>query len=217
MNIVLVKNAIGSAQNIAKQIDTIINPSVYGEDGRTILQAGTGLYDSMKHYTGLDAESIQKTKDLSKKQRELKALQDKSVKLQGELQKAQEGRKGKLKDVTLENRYNTTSEKALAATQRIIELEGEIETLESAIDSKFNGNEYDIDGTVSSNPTNIRQTLAEIGKLDNYIESLKLAGKEREASELEYLVKQFEFHVDSHREMVNMHRDMFDTNFFRCT
>jgi hypothetical protein len=214
MNIVLGKNAVGSAQNIAKQIDTIINPSVYAKDEKTVISAGTGIYDSMKHYAGLGAETMQKVKELSKKQKELQKLQDRSVTLQGELQKEQANRKGKSKDVTIENRFNTVSEKALTATQRIIELEGEIETLESAINSEFNGNEYDIDGTVSSNPTNIRQTLAEIEKLEKYINSLKLSGKTREASELEYLVKQFQFQVDSHREMVNTHRDMFDTNFF---
>jgi len=56
--------------------------------------------------------------------------------------------------------------------------------------------------------------MAEIDKMDDYIESLRKVGKTQEANSMESIIGQFKAYQFAHREMVNGHRQMMDTNFF---
>lgn len=212
MNLVLGKDSLSSAKNIAKQLDALIKPVTYSQEGEVSLPGG--IFDHLQFYNSLTKDQKQAASDLRQKQAELKKLQDKNVMYQQELAGLQTRRTRKLKDTTLEKNINNVSEKAVLTVNQITKVQSELENLQEALNSDFTATQFDLDGTITSEPTNITSALEEIDKLDKYTEALRKVGKNYEADSIEYLIDQFKFHSDSHREMMNAHRRMLDTNFF---
>jgi hypothetical protein len=213
MNIVLGKDALGAAKNTAEQLDKIIKPAPVDVNGISSPLMG-GIFDHLQFYNNLQDEQKQSAQQLRQKKKELKALQDKNLLYQQELAGLQTRRKRKLKDSTLETNINSVSEKAAITVGQITKLTQEVENLEQALQSSATVNSLDIDGKVTNNVTNIVETLEELDKLEAYQESLRKVGKNNEADSIQYLTEQFKFHSDNHREMMNAHRRMLDTNFF---
>lgn len=213
MNLVLGKDSLNAAKNTAEQLEKLIKPtSTFDQNGATIITGG--VFDSLQFYNNLRDEEKQTVSQIKTKQKQVKDLEAKNLIYQQELAGLQTRRKRKLKDSTLERNINTVSEKAVIASGQIVKLNEELKTLTEALDNEFTASTFDLDGTVSANPTNILATIEEIDKIENYINSLEKMGKNNEANSIKYLMEQFKFQSDSHREMMNGHRRMLDTNFF---
>lgn len=211
MNIMMGKSSLKAAQNVAGQIEALIKPGVYNEAGQAV---SGGVFDHLQFYNNLTEDKKKAVKELRIKQKNLKTLQDKAVQLQQEVALTQEKRKGNKTDKSLENKYNSTAQKAVLATQQITKLQSEVDSLVKSLDSSFDAATFDLDGTASAQPQNILTTLEELDKLDNYIDALRENGKDYEANSIEYLMDQFKGFSDAHREMMEGHRRMLDTGFF---
>lgn len=214
MNLVLGQGGLQNSKNIADQLDKIISPPVQGQDLSGMPKMTRGIFDHLQFYNGLGEDKKKSVQELRAKQRSLKTLQDKNLIYQQELAGLQARPKNRTKDSSVEKAINKTAEKATLARNQIIKLQTEVTELEDILKDSFTASAYDLNGTVASNPTNILATIEEIDKLDKYTDALRRTGKSREADSIDYLVDQFKFHSDNHREMMNAHRRMLDTNFF---
>ena len=199
MNIMLGTGALESARMVASEIDDVIG--------------GNGIYNHLLHYATLNEKSKDTIEEINSKDRELQQLKDTAVEQAQKLNelnsKRQEGAK------TVDTEYKKTSQLAVLTQQRISKLEKEKEVLQKAIDSEFNANSYDLQNALDENiPTTVTEILENVNKLDDLITSFRQSGRNQEADGLDYLINKFKSFTDSHREMVNMQKQMADTNFF---
>jgi hypothetical protein len=201
MSFVLGKQGLYNAQEIGKQIDSMV-----GTDG---------IFDSLQHYNNLSADNQQKIQDLQDKKDEYKALNDTAVKL-GQQLAEQNQLKGETEGVVENARYRSMSEKMVLTQKRMNQLNSEIGVLEQAIGKSFDGQNFNILGAQeqTTQTGDIFQSLEQLSKLDSFRESLELSGKTQAVDTLNTLVSRYKEFSNAHREMNNTIRNMMDTNFF---
>jgi hypothetical protein len=194
------QGALEQAKQIGQHIDKIVGTN--------------GIFDYYQHYNNLPKKSQEAADELVSKQKALKALQDTALELGNQLAGVT-NRTGAKSDILVPAREKV-SEKAVVTQERIISLQKEIDTISEALQGDFRTTGFDLTGkmeasTFTSNPID---TLNEIAKMDTYVESLKKMGKTKEAATMENLVGQFKAYQFAHKEMVDGHRRMLDSNFF---
>lgn len=213
MNIMLGKNALYSAKGVSKQIDALISPAVYDDQGLQIKLGG--IFDTLQFYNSLTQKQKETAIELKNKQKRLKTLQNLTLEYQQQIAGLQVVKPRKADNKTLDKRYNEKAKKAVAVQQEIIKLQKEVENIQNSLQDNFTAANYDLDGTLTSSSVDIVSALEELDKLNTYQNALRSNGKNYEADSLEYLIKQFKFYSDSHREMINAHRAMLDSGFFK--
>ncbi len=210
MNLIMGKDALASARNIASQIEQVIRPAQTG--GLETAPSG-GVFDYLQFYNNLSGDKKTAVKDLKQKQRRIKELTSLGVKYQQEIAGAKPMGSGrKLSDDKLQQRYQQAAEKAVLNQTQIVQLEGEIQSLVTSLNNDFAAVNYDMDATATAGATDILRTL---DKLDTYKTALRENGKAFEAESIDYLTTQFKIFSDAHREMMNTHRNMLSTGFFQ--
>lgn len=194
------QGALEQAKQIGQNIDKIVGTN--------------GIFDYYQHYNNLSEQSKNAADELVAKQKALKSLQDTALELGNQLSGVTD-RIGAKSDLLIPAREKI-SEKAIVTQERIISLQKEIDTLSDALSKDFRTTGFDLTGTMEANTftSNPIDTLNEIGKMDDYVTSLKKMGKTKEALAMENLVGQFKAYQFAHKEMVDAHRKMLDTNFF---
>lgn len=171
-----------------------------------------GILDHLKFYNNLTTEKKQVANQLRGKRKTLNSLRSKAIDIQNQLAEISPKR---AKDQTLERRFNSLSEKYAVATSAQSKLEQEISDLEKALDADFRTTDFNLEGKISDETiTTVTQSLEEIDKLDVYLESLRAAGKNVEANQLEAKILEFKVYSDASREFVNAHRRMMASDFF---
>ncbi len=206
MNIMLGKSSLKSAQEVSDQLDKLLGKTTLNEQGIPIRMGG--VFDVLQFYNSLTQEQKNKVEELKVKQARLEDLKRLSLEF------AQRPPR-KLKSGETVNKYEETAEKAVITQQQIIKLNQEIETIKTSLDNSNTANSYDLDGTLTNSSVDVMTTIEELDKLDDYRQALRASGKNQEADSINYLVNQFKFFSDSHREMMNAHRAMMSSGFFQ--
>jgi len=200
-NIVIGKQAQKNAQAIGRSIEetTGIN----------------GLYSAVEFYDGLSKEKKKATGELKKVTKERDKLFDTITQIQTQIAEnktASDNPKAKAKSQELQRKY-------LAATQRMAELEKKKTELDESIkigkDVKKDlagVSETDILSTLRVSTT--KDAIDQLDKLDAYINDLENQGRTQEAAALKSSLIEYKAYANAHREFMNMHRRMTDTNFF---
>lgn len=199
-NIMMGKNSQRYSEAVGKEISDMV-----GSDG---------MLDYLKFYNGLTVEKKAVVTQLKAKKKTLSQLQAKAVDIQNQLAGIST-RRQRVKDQTLEKKFNTLTEKYTAATATVSELEKTIKDLETSLDADLRTSDFNLEGQVNNNIlTSVSQAVEEVDKLDTYITALKTAGKTLEANTLESLIYEFKAYSDAGREFVNGHRRLLSSNFF---
>lgn len=200
-NLYLGKQSLYAAKNVASQIQQIT-----GQEG---------IFDSLEFYNGLTDSKKKSVADLRVKQRRLKALEEKAVEYGSRLAEQQYSQKGNPKEETLRKKYYSASEQLVITQQEIGRLSTDIENIQGALNDDIRAVGQNIDGTNALGTlTDISAVIDSIDQLDTYTESLRKVGKNYEADSLQYLSTQFKLYSDANKDMLNMSRRMFDSNFF---
>jgi hypothetical protein len=200
-NIVIGKQAQKNAQAIGRSIEetTGIN----------------GLFSAVEFYDGLSQENKKATaerKDLGKEKEE---LFNTIVQIQAKIAEnktSPDNPKAKAKSLEDQRKY-------LAATQRMAELDAKITELDEAIErgkstTKDVAAVSDTDVLSSLRVSTTKEAIEQLDKLDAYINDLENQGRTQEAAALKASLLEYKAYANAHREFMNMHRRMTDTNFF---
>jgi len=200
-NIVIGKQAQKNAQAIGRSIEetTGIN----------------GLFSAVEFYNGLDENKKKATaerKDLGKEKEELfNTITQIQTKI-AENKTSPDNPKAKAKSLEDQRKY-------LAATQRMAELDAKITELDEAIErgkstTKDVAAVSDTDVLSSLRVSTTKEAIEQLDKLDAYINDLENQGRTQEAAALRASLLEYKAYANAHREFMNMHRRMTDTNFF---
>jgi hypothetical protein len=202
MSIMTGKGALERNRIIASQIDSLI-----GSDG---------VFNYLEHFNNLSKDSKEAYSELKKKKRQRKAAKDRAEKYGRELAGVSTNLKREFTDETKKNRFDEASAKRVKAQQEINRLDEEIGSLEVQIESTKEVSNMDISQTVSidANTHNITEMVEQLDKLEDFAKSLKETGRTQDYEMLMGLTEDFKMNSDAHREMNNMVRKMYDTNFF---
>lgn len=199
LNIMLGKGALHSAKAVANELDSAIGTS--------------GIYSHLLHYENLEEQDKDLFDQLVSTKSELDILKSNAAQQAQELNRLNSERLPGAKET--DSKYKATSQLAVLTQQKIAKLEKEREVITKSLQNKFDANGYNLrDVLGDSSDVTVEDIMNNIDKLDNIIASFRNSGKKREAAGVEYLINKFKGFTDSHREMVNMQRNMADTNFF---
>lgn len=201
MSFVLGKQGLYNAQEIGKQIDSMVGTN--------------GIFNSLQHYNNLNESEKQKLQELQDKQDEYKALNDTAVQI-GQQLAEQNQAKGETEGIVENPEYKSLSEKMVLTQKRMNQLNIEIETIKQAVGKTFNGSNFNLLDAQQQTATtgDIFQSLEELSKLDAFRESLAISGNTEAVNTLNTLVSRYKEFSNAHREMNNTIRNMMDTNFF---
>ncbi len=199
LNIMLGKGALHSAKVVADEIDSAIGTS--------------GIYSHLLHYANLENKDQDLFDQLVSTKSELDTLKANAAEQAQELNRLNSERLPGAKDV--DSKYKATSQLAVLTQQKIAKLEKEQEKIKKSLQDKFDASSYNLKDVLGdSTTTTVEDVMNNLDKLDNLVSSFRKSGKTKEAAGVEYLMNKFKGFTDSHREMVNMQRNMADTNFF---
>jgi hypothetical protein len=199
LNIMLGKGALHSAKVVADEIDSVIGTS--------------GIYNHLLHYANLNEKGTDLFDQLVATKSELDILKTNAADQAQELNRLNSEKLPGAKDV--DSKYKATSQLAVLTQQKIAKLEQEKEKIQSALQAEFDSNGYNLKDVLGdSATTTVEDVVNNLDKLDSLVSSFRKSGKTKEAAGVEYLMNKFKGFTDSHREMVNMQRNMADTNFF---
>ena len=197
MTLMMGRDSLASAEKVGAQLDAIIGKS--------------GIYSHLAHYDSLEEEDKDKVEKLQVMGERLDYLQNLSIELGNKIASTPAGKDQK----DANTGRNVVSEQAVLTQQEIQKLTKEREELRLDLENKFDANSYNLEISSENKPDiNVSDTLAELDKLDKLISSLNRSGKTKEANTIEYLVGQVRAFSYSHREMVQTHRKMLDSNYF---
>jgi hypothetical protein len=202
-NLTAGQRALSRAENVAQSLEKII-----GEQG---------VFSSLQFFNSLEQEAKDKAIELKAKKKKLEKLKESAKSLGQVLAGAKEQTGRQFKTPTLERRYNERAQKLAVITQEAAKLESEISNIEKVLQNKKAVSDIKLGELVDQDfmmQGDVVTALDKIAKLDTYMESLLQYGKTAEAEQILYLVNQFKMFSDSHRNMINMQRDMMQTNFF---
>jgi hypothetical protein len=195
------KDSFENSKNIASQIDSIIGTE--------------GVFNHLNFYNSLDQDKKDQFLELRDKKENLKELQDAAARVAQKIGKI--NATGQMTPELVENRRKKLSEQAVAIQDSIVNTQQRIDDLENILKTDFRNTKYNLSSeTLDTIGTteDIIGAVENIDKIDNLIQSFDKSGKKQEADTLRYLVNQFKISADSHREMINTHRKMMDTNYF---
>ena len=195
------KDSFENSRNIAGQIDSIIGAE--------------GTFNHLNFYNSLEQDKKDQFLEYSDKKKNLSELQDAAARVAQKIGKINST--GQMTPELVENRRKRLSEQAVAIQDSIANTQQRINELDEILKTDFRNSKY----SLSSDTMDSIQTMEDvvgavenIDKIDNLIQSFDKSGKRQEADTLRYLINQFKISSDSHREMINTHRKMMDTNFF---
>jgi hypothetical protein len=202
MNIMMGKSALDRARTVASQIDSMIGTE--------------GVFNHLEHYSNLSQEQKDKIELLKKKKRQLNTALKQADKYGKELAGISTGMKRDFTDETKQKRFDKASEKRVEVQQEINTLNQEIEDLSEQVNNDLAKQNFDLSQTVQTdaNTHDVQAMVEELDKLEDYAKSLQKAGKTESYETLMSMVEEFKTQSDAHREMNNMVRKMYDTNFF---
>jgi hypothetical protein len=202
MNIMMGKSALDRARTVASQIDSMIGTE--------------GVFNHLEHYSNLSQEQKDKIELLKKKKRQLNTALKQADKYGKELAGISTGMKRDFTDETKQKRFDKATEKRVAVQQEVNTLNQEIEELEQEVNNDLASQNFDLSQTLQTDETthDVASMVEELDKLEGYAKSLQKAGKTESYETLMNMVEEFKTQSDAHREMNNMVRKMYDTNFF---
>lgn len=202
MSIMTGKSALERSRTIASQIDALI-----GSDG---------VFNHLEHFNNLSEQNKEAYAEIKKKKRQRKAAVDRANKYGKELAGISTGLKREFTDETKKKRYDEASAKRVKAQGEINRLDEEIKSLESQIEKTKEVANMDLSQTVSidANTHNVAEMVEQLDRLEDFAKSLKDSGRTQDYEMLMGLIEDFKRNSDAHREMNNMVRKMYDTNFF---
>lgn len=203
MQLILGKDALSSAKNVASQIEAIVGSG--------------GVFNYMQFYNGLTDEMKASVGELRYKKRRMKQLQDLAIQYGQRSAGAQFENKRNLKPETIERRYKQNAEKLVLTQQEITNLQLDIDNLRASLETDMSSSKFDLDGSSiidETAPQDVLTVIEELDKLEMYKTSLRKNGREYEAESLDYLTEQFKIFSDTHRELNNTARRMLSTDFF---
>lgn len=203
MSIMTGKGALNRNRVLASQIDAMIGSE--------------GVFNHLEHFGNLSKEEKEKVGELKKKKRQLKAATDRANKYGRELAGFNTGLGREFTDETKKARQNKASEKRVIAQQEVNKLNEEIDRISEDLgQTKLRTESLDLAQTVStdSNSHDIVKIVEELDKLQDFAKSLQNSGRTQDYEVLMGLIEDFKMNSDTHREMNNMVRKMYDTNFF---
>jgi hypothetical protein len=202
MNIMMGKSALDRARTVASQIDSMIGTE--------------GVFNHLEHYSNLSQEQKDKIELRRKKKRQLNVALKQADKYGKELAGISTGMKRDFTDETRQKRFDKASEKRVEVQQEINTLNQEIEDLDKQVKNDLAKQNFDLSQTVQTdaNTHDVQAMVEELDKLEDYAKSLQKAGKTESYETLMSMVEEFKTQSDAHREMNNMVRKMYDTNFF---
>jgi hypothetical protein len=195
------KDSFENSKNIASQIDAIIGSE--------------GVFNHLNFYNNLDQKQKDQFLELKDTKENLSQLQDAAAKVAQKIGKINST--GQLTPELVEDRRKRLSEQAVAIQDKIIETEGRIKYLDDVLKTDFRNSKYNLSVDVMDSIASVEDVtgaIENINKIDDLISSFRKSGKNKESDTLQYLVSQFKLSSDAHREMINTHRKMMDTNFF---
>jgi len=195
------KDSFDNSKNIASQIDAVIGSE--------------GVFNHLNFYNNLDQNQKDQFLELKDGKENLSQLQDAAAKVAQKIGKINST--GQLTPGLVEDRRKRLSEQAVAIQDKIIETQDRIKYLDDVLKTDFRNSKYNLSTDVMDNIAfveDVTGAIENINKIDGLISSFKKSGKNQEADTLQYLVSQFKISSDSHREMINTHRKMMDTNYF---
>lgn len=195
------KDAFDNSKNIASQIDSIIGTE--------------GVFNHLNFYNNLEQDKKDQFLELKDSKENLKNLQDAAASVAQKIGKI--NTTGQMTPELVESRRKRLSEQAVSIQERIIDTQQKINELEDILKTDLRSSNYELASDVMEGigaTEDIIGAIENIDKIDNLIQSFDKAGKRQEADTLRYLVNQFKISSDSHREMINTHRKMMDTNYF---
>lgn len=202
MSIMTGKGALERNKILAQQIDSLL-----GSDG---------VFNHLEHFNNLSEDSKKVYKELRNKKRQRKAASERANKYGRELAGLSTDLKREFTDETKKKRFDEASAKRVKAQQEVNKLDEEIDSLKMQIESTKEVANMDISQAVSidANTHNITEMVEQLDKLENFAKSLKETGRTQDYEMLMGLIEDFKMNSDAHREMNNMVRKMYDTNFF---
>lgn len=195
------KDSFENSRNIAGQIDSIIGSE--------------GVFNHLNFYNSLDQDKKDQLLEYRDKKKNLVELQDAAARVAQKIGKINST--GQLTPELTENRRKRLSEQAVSIQDSIVSNQQRINELDEILKTDFRNTKYNLaSDTMDSFETveDVAGAVENIDKIDNLIQSFDKSGKRQEADTLRYLVNQFKISADSHREMINSHRKMMDTNYF---
>ena len=195
------KDSLENARNIGSQIDSIIGTE--------------GIFNHLNFYNSLEQDKKDQFLEYSDKKKNLAELQDAAARVAQKIGKINST--GQLTPELTENRRKRLSEQAVSIQDSIVSNQQRINELDEILKTDFRNTKYNLASeTMDSFETveDVAGAVENIDKIDNLIQSFDKSGKRQEADTLRYLVNQFKISADSHREMINSHRKMMDTNYF---
>jgi hypothetical protein len=203
MTIMTGKGSLNGLKNIGKQIDDLIGTS--------------GAFSYLYHFSNLNEEKVGKVKELRNKKQHLKRATEQSEKYARELAGLQTSLRAKMSDEKKQERLDKATKKSVLAQQEIQRIGEEIATLEEALNEDLAPNDFNLDQTMETDAGthNIMDIIEELDKISKFSDSLALSGRVQEAEILDGLVREYKMYADAHREMNNMVRRMYDSNFFK--
>ena len=201
-NLMMGKNAASNARKIAKEIETATGV--------------LGIADYVDFYHKLSVDQKTSVDELNSARKEVEKLRAEGLKLQGQLAGAQQRGRGTKKDSTIDRKYKDASEKVVLNTQRIQELESKIRGIETALETDFRGQGFEL-GERMDGPQilSVGQAVEELSKLDDYVASLEAVGNNVEADFVKSLMLEYKVYADAHQEFINGHRKISSENFFK--
>lgn len=195
------KDSFENARNIAGQIDSIIGAE--------------GTFNHLNFYNSLEQDKKDQFLEYSDKKKNLSELQDAAAKVAQKIGKINST--GQMTPELVEDRRKRLSEQAVAIQDSIVNTQQRINELDEILKTDFRNSKYNLSSETMDGIQTVEDIVGaveNIDKIDNLIQSFDKSGKRQEADTLRYLINQFKISSDSHREMINTHRKMMDTNFF---
>jgi len=195
------KDSFDNSKNIASQIDAIIGSE--------------GVFNHLNFYNNLEQDKKDQFLELKDRKENLSQLQDAAAKVAQKIGKINST--GQLTPELVEGRRKRLSEQAVAIQDQLVETENRIKYLDDVLKTDFRNSKYNLSVDVMDNIASVEDVtgaIENINKIDDLISSFRKSGKNKESDTLQYLVSQFKLSSDAHREMINTHRKMMDTNFF---
>lgn len=163
------------------------------------LGINTGLITEV--IDSLSGELIQKTQELSEKQRDL-------IRAQKQAEKQALRLNTTAKDSPL---FKTLSEQSMTAQQRVLELQEEVDTLSSKIEQA--GELTTMDGK-TYNAKDLLASIQSLDYLDEYVQGLRKLGKYDLAKSTEVKLVQVKAFLDTSREASNFFTKLAKEDFF---
>lgn len=195
------KDSFENSRNIAGQIDSIIGAE--------------GTFNHLNFYNNLEQDKKDQFLEYSDKKKNLSELQDAAARVAQKIGKINST--GQMTPELVENRRKRLSEQAVAIQDSIANTQQRINELDEILKTDFRNSKYNLSSETMEGIQTVEDIVGaveNIDKIDNLIQSFDKSGKRQEADTLRYLINQFKISSDSHREMINTHRKMMDTNFF---